>query len=85
MIELPLDVAADHRLEPRGHHRVVERGAALGLVERTAQGVARDRHATGGIHRGEAVEPMLAVAIERAAHVEQDRANHAPGQRITVS
>src|SRR5205807_2106418 len=76
MAELPFHIESDHLPEVRGRNGIVQVCPALGCVERIADRLARKLHAETPVKSDEPVLPMLAVAVERAAHVEKDRANH---------
>src|ERR1043166_7759686 len=78
MGHLPLYIVLDHLPEIAGRNRVVVVRPALGFVEC----FARNRHAETAVKRGEPVLPMEAVAVEGAAHVEKDRANHSAGSLL---
>src|ERR1043166_2245147 len=79
MGQLPFHVERDHLPEIRGRNGVVLASLAFGFVERAAKRLARQPDAGGMVKRNESVEPMLTIAIEGAAHVEKDRANHSGG------
>src|SRR2546430_17515064 len=85
MRELPPNIEFDHLPEVRRCDGVVEVCSTLGFIERAAKGLARQRHAETAIQRDKPVEPMQAVAIERAAHIEKDRANHPAGSLLDDS
>src|ERR1041384_185782 len=76
MGHLPFFIERDHLPEIRGRNGIVVVSLAFGCVERAAQRLARQVHSRALGKRDEPLQPMLTVAIERAAHVEKDRANH---------
>ena len=76
MAELPFHIESDHLPEVRGRNGIVQVCPVLGSIERIADRLARKLDAETPVKSDESVLPMLAVAVERAAHVEKDRANH---------
>src|SRR5436853_1911303 len=72
MGQLPLYIVLDHLAEIARGNRVVLVRPALGFVEC----FGRNRHAETPVERCEPVLPMQTFAIERAAHVKKNRANH---------
>ena len=77
--ELPADVALDHLVERGRRHDVVGGRERFGVIEGGAEHLARQPHAGGRVQLDEAIQPMQAVAVERAAHVEKNGANHLSG------
>src|ERR1051325_3354550 len=78
MSELPLHVALDHLLKIRGRDRFILVRPPFRLVKC----FARNFDAETSIKRGESVLPMEAVAIQGAAHIEKNRANHKPARNL---
>ena len=76
MRELPFHEELDHLREVRGCDIFVQRRSSFRLVERVSDRIARKLYAESFVEREEAIEPMQAIAVECAAHVEKDRANH---------
>src|ERR1051326_9318455 len=78
MSKLPFHIALDHLPKIAGDDGVVLVGLALGRVE----SFARNIDAEASIKCGETILPMQPVAIEGAAHVEENRANHKPARNL---
>ena len=76
MGKLPLHVKLDHLRQIGRSDIVVESGLPFRLVERAANRIAREFRAEISIECEETIEPMQAVAVEGAAHVKKDCANH---------
>src|SRR3954468_20228216 len=76
MGQLPLHIERDHLLEICGGDGVILVSPAFGFVEGATKRLTRQLHSGGTVKRNKPVEPMLTIAVERAAHVEKDRANH---------
>src|SRR5471032_3409716 len=76
MRELPLHVELDHLREVRRRNGLVQSRPPFRFVEGVSDRIARKLHAESFVEGEEAIQPMQAIAIEGAAHVEKNRANH---------
>src|SRR6266850_5770534 len=81
MRKLPFHVKPDHLGEIRGGDRLVEGRSSFGFIECLPDRFARKLDAERFVEREETIEPMQAVTIESAAHVEKNCANHEESSR----
>ena len=77
MRKLPFHVKPDHLGEIRGGDCLVEGRPSFGFIERLPDRFARKLDAERLVEREETIEPMQAVTIESAAHVEENCTQHA--------
>src|ERR1044071_5387304 len=82
MPKLPFHVKRDHLGEIRGGDRLVEGRSSFSFIECLPDRFARKLDAERFVEREETIEPMQAVTIESAAHVEKNCANHEEGRSI---
>src|SRR5258708_31287844 len=78
MRELPGDAAFKHGVEASAFDIRIRGGVAFGRVEGAAHAIPRQVRAGARVQPLETIQPVQAVAVQRAAHIEQNRVEHDP-------